>query len=114
MKRVLAVGLVLVLSVLASTWCAAEVKHPSELRYPELRLETPEYEEITFENGMRGFFIEDHEIAVVNIHMRVGTGRPPKEKTGLNRLGADGSLPVAMDGLMGVRGVRWPLLGGCR
>ena len=88
MKRVLAVGLVLVLSVLASTWCAAEVKHPSELRYPELRLETPEYEEITFENGMRGFFIEDHEIPVVNIHMRVGTGRPPKEKTGLNRLGA--------------------------
>lgn len=89
MKRVLTVGLVLVLSALVPAWSvAAEVQHPSKLKYPELRLETPEYEEISFGNGMRGFFIEDHEVPVVDITMLISTGRPPIEKTGRNELGA--------------------------
>ena len=89
MKRVLTVGLVLVLSALLPVWSVAtEVQHPSKLKYPELKLETPEYEEIEFESGLRGFFIEDHEVPVVNIHMRVSTDRPPKDKTGLNGLAA--------------------------
>jgi zinc protease len=89
MKRVTTVGLVLVLAALVPAWStAAQVQHPSELKYPELKVEAPEYEEIEFENGLRGFFIEDHEVPIVNIHMRVSTERPPEEKTGLNRLGA--------------------------
>ena len=89
MKRVMTVGLALVLSALVPAWSvAAEVQHPSELEYPQLRLETPDYEAISFANGMRGFFIEDHEVPIVNIHMRMSTGYPVKEKAGLNGLGA--------------------------
>ncbi|MBD3349698.1 MAG: hypothetical protein GF400_10965 [Candidatus Eisenbacteria bacterium] len=65
---------------------AAKVKHPDELSYPKLELETPDYEEMEFESGLRGFFIEDHEVPVVEIVMMVSTNRAPKEKTGLNEL----------------------------
>ncbi len=89
MRKVFTVGLVLVLSALLPVWsAAAEVQHPSKLKYPELRLEATEYEEIVFESGLRGFFIEDHEVPVVSVHVRVSTDRPPMEKMGLNDLAA--------------------------
>jgi predicted Zn-dependent peptidase len=67
---------------------AKKVKHPSELKYPDIKLKTPEYEEIEFENGLTGFFLEDHEVPVVNIYMIVSTDRAPQELIGLNELAA--------------------------
>ncbi len=90
MRRNITLGLVLIVLVasLAFPAGAAKVKHPGELTYANLTLETPDYEEIEFENGMTGFFIEDHEIPVVGIYMLISTSRAPREKTGLNELAA--------------------------
>ena len=84
MKKILTIGLVLLVAVLFAGAAQAEkVKHPSKLKYPKLEMTTPEYEEIEFENGMDGFIIEDHEVPVVYISMLFGTGRPAQEKFGV-------------------------------
>lgn len=90
MTRIITLGLVVavIAASLALPVGAAKVKHPSELTYPKIKLETPDYEVIEFENGVTGFFIEDHEIPVVDIHMLISTSRAPREKTGLNELAA--------------------------
>ena len=90
MKRILATCVLIAIAVLFATPAAMadKVKHPSKLKYPKLEMEAPEYEEITFGNGMHGFFIEDHEVPVVNITMLLSTNRAPVEKTGLNDLAA--------------------------
>ncbi|MFH1502178.1 MAG: pitrilysin family protein [Candidatus Eisenbacteria bacterium] len=90
MKRILATCAIVALAVLLASPAvmAGKVKHPSSLKYPKLELEPPGYEEVEFGNGMRGFFIEDHEVPVVDILMLVSTDRAPKEKTGLNDLAA--------------------------
>ncbi len=84
MRRILMIALVLVAAVLiACPASAGRVKHPSELEFPDLTMEPLPYEELTFENGMTGFFVEDHEVPVVNIYMLIPVSAPPKEKTGL-------------------------------
>jgi len=90
MKRALAISAVVAIAFLMTAppvW-AEKVKHPSELDYPKLELETPGYERVEFDNGMHGFFIEDHEVPVVDIIMQVSTNRAPRDKTGLNDLAA--------------------------
>ncbi len=90
MKRVLMVCIVLAAATLIAA-CpagAAKVKHPSDLRYPKLVMEPPSYEQVEFDNGMDGFFIEDHEVPIVNIYMLISTNRDPHEKTGLGDLAA--------------------------
>jgi zinc protease len=88
MKRVTFLGLAVLVAVAMTAPSACAAKRPSDLTYPKIALETPKYEELQFANGMTGFFIEDHEIPVVNITMLVGTSRAPREKTGLNELAA--------------------------
>ncbi len=90
MKRTLTLVLIMgaIAALLVTPACAKKVKHPSELKYPDITLSTPEYEEIAFENGMTGFFLEDHEVPVVDIVILVGTSRPPADKLGLNELAA--------------------------
>jgi zinc protease len=90
MKRTLVACALIAVAVLSasSAAMAGTVKHPSELSFPKLELEPPEYEEVEFANGMTGFFIEDHETPVVDIMMLVSTNRAPREKTGLNGLAA--------------------------
>lgn len=90
MRRTLATCAIIAVAMLlvSSAAVAEKVEHPSKLKYPALELEAPRYEEVEFENGMKGFFIEDHEVPVVNIYMLVGTNRAPAEKTGLNDLSA--------------------------
>jgi len=69
---------------------AGKVKrpHPSKLKYPPLKMKTPEVVELSFDNGLSGFFIEDHEIPVVNVVLLVKTYFPEKEKYGLNEMAA--------------------------
>lgn len=87
MKRILTIGLVVLVAVMFVGAAQAEkVKHPSELTYPKLELKTPEYEEVEFENGMTGFIIEDHEVPIVYISMLFGTGRPAQDKVGVRNL----------------------------
>jgi len=84
MRRTLMIALVLVAAVLiACPAMAGRVKHPSELEFPDLTVEPLDYEELTFENGMTGFFVEDHEVPVVDIYMLIPVSAPPREKTGL-------------------------------
>ncbi|MCD6380354.1 insulinase family protein [bacterium] len=85
--------LVLLLSGLMVISCASHqagvsIKrpHPKNLEYPELKVETPEYTEIKLGNGMEGFFIEDHEVPVVNITILVKTFYPDKSKFGRNEM----------------------------
>jgi len=88
MKRVVSIGLAALIAIafLAAPASAGKVKHPSELKFHDLDLTTPQYEELEFENGMTGFFIEDHEVPVVSIQMILSTSRAPKEKGGLGEL----------------------------
>ncbi len=60
--------------------------HPRDLEYPDLKVETPEYSEIKLGNGIEGFFIEDHEIPVVNVSILVKTYYPDKSKLGCNEM----------------------------
>ncbi len=88
MKRVLIVCIVMAAAALLAA-CpagAAKVERPSDLRYPKLEMEPPSYEQVDFDNGMHGFFIEDHEVPIVNIYMLISTNRDPGDKTGLGDL----------------------------
>jgi zinc protease len=60
--------------------------HPSKLKYDPLELTTPSYEDVELANGMTGFFVEDHEIPIVNIQVLVKTYFPVEEKYGLNEM----------------------------
>lgn len=89
MKKTFAVALaVLLASSLLCGTATARAKHPRDLRYPDITLKTPDYEEMSLENGMAGFYIEDHEIPMVDLYMLIPTSRAPEKKTGLNSLAA--------------------------
>ncbi len=56
------------------------------LKYDKLGdIEVPEVEQVTLANGMRLFLLEDHELPLVNISVRIRTGSAyePAEKIGL-------------------------------
>ncbi len=56
------------------------------LEYSQLGdVEVPEVEQVTLNNGMRLFLLEDHELPLVNISVRIRTGSiyEPAEKIGL-------------------------------
>jgi zinc protease len=67
--------------------CAEQaVRDYQSLKYPKLRdIELPEVEQVTLANGMRLFLLEDHELPLVNVSVRIRTGSiyEPAEKTGL-------------------------------
>lgn len=56
------------------------------LKYPKLGdVEVPEVQQVTLDNGMRLFLLEDHELPLINISVRIRTGSiyEPAEKVGL-------------------------------
>ncbi|MHC4296159.1 MAG: M16 family metallopeptidase [Planctomycetota bacterium] len=67
--------------------CAEQqVSDYKSLEYPKLGdVEVPEVEQVTLANGMRLFLLEDHELPLVNISVRIRTGSiyEPAEKIGL-------------------------------
>ena len=67
--------------------CAEQaVREYRSLKYPKLGdVEIPEVEQVTLDNGMRLFLLEDHELPLVNLSVRVRTGSiyEPPEKIGL-------------------------------
>ncbi len=67
--------------------CAAEPSRDyAKLKYPKLRdIQIPQVEQVTLSNGMRLFLLEDHELPLVSISLRLRTGSmyEPAEKIGL-------------------------------
>jgi predicted Zn-dependent peptidase len=64
-------------------------QRPEDLEYPPIELTTPEYERVEFANGMHGFFIEDHEVPIVDMTILIPTDFPPEGKEGLATLTAE-------------------------
>jgi zinc protease len=86
-KKAFIIILAAVLAVsFASLAFAAKRPHPRTLKYEPLKIMTPQAAEISLSNGLGGFFIEDHEIPVVDIVLVVKTYWPDKAKFGLNEM----------------------------
>lgn len=74
------------LAVAAAGPAAAQVKRHTDIKYPKLKdfkIRKPEI--YTMGNGMKVFLMEDHELPLINVSMRVRTGSnyEPAGKTGL-------------------------------
>ncbi len=67
--------------------CAGESSRDfTQLKYPKLRdVQIPPVERVTLSNGMRVFLVEDHELPLINVSVRIRTGSvyEPAEKVGL-------------------------------
>jgi predicted Zn-dependent peptidase len=77
---------VLVSALVLMLAATAAAKLPKKLQYGEIEFEPPEPEAIEFANGLHGYFLEDHEIPVINILIMFKTTYPEESKTGLNGL----------------------------
>ena len=87
MKRKVFISILAVVLVVASASpLLAGRKHPGKLKYPPLVITTPEVLDISFENGIEGFMIEDHEIPMVNVVILFKTYFPEREKYGVNEI----------------------------
>ncbi|HCO94511.1 MAG TPA: peptidase M16 [Phycisphaerales bacterium] len=78
----------LAVSGLGLLWsgCAGQATDYKSLKYPKLGdIEVPEVRQVTLANGMRLFLLEDHELPLVNVSVRIRTGSlyEPAEKIGL-------------------------------
>ena len=74
------------LGLLWSGCAGQQVTDYKSLKYPKLGdIEVPEVRQVTLANGMRLFLLEDHELPLVNVSVRIRTGSvyEPAEKTGL-------------------------------
>ncbi|MHC4425744.1 MAG: M16 family metallopeptidase, partial [Planctomycetota bacterium] len=74
------------LGFLWSACAEQQVSDYKHLKYPKLRdIEVPRVEQVTLANGMRLFLLEDHELPLVSVSVRIRTGSvyEPAEKIGL-------------------------------
>ncbi|MDI6809068.1 MAG: pitrilysin family protein [Candidatus Eisenbacteria bacterium] len=91
---------------LIAAGAAAQVlpKRPGDIKVPPLQFKQPQLDKISLACGLSGFLMEDHEIPVVNIQMRLPCAFESKEKSGLNELAgwalrSGGSLTIPADSL---------------
>lgn len=77
---------VLIAALVMLVAAASTARLPKNLKFEPIEFEPPEVEEIEFPNGLHGYFLEDHEIPVVNIVIMFKATYPGEEKTGLNSL----------------------------
>jgi zinc protease len=55
--------------------CTGQQAGYKSLKYPKLRdIEVPEVEQVTLDNGMRLFLLEDHELPLINMSVMIRTG----------------------------------------
>src|SRR4030042_4961091 len=74
------------LGLMWSGCAGAPARDYARLKYPKLRdVQVPRVERVTLANGMRLFLLEDHELPLVNISVRIRTGsvQEAAEKVGL-------------------------------
>jgi len=86
-RRCLVAGMVLALLFVPLIGGEAWAQKPyKQLTYPKLRkVHIPKVERVKLKNGMMLFMVEDHELPLVNIRARIGTGSifDPPDKVGL-------------------------------
>ena len=86
-KKAFIIILAAVLAVSFSSFAfGGKRPHPSKLKYEPLRAVKPQAVDISLSNGLQGFFVEDHEIPVVDVVLVVKTYFPDKDKYGLNEM----------------------------
>ena len=87
MKR-LSIIFFLVFSVVATACNSLPHKNPGRIIYPPLRFELPEAQRVMLENGIIIYFLEDHELPLVNISavIRTGSAYDPEGKSGLSEI----------------------------
>ena len=84
LKRTLCIWLSIgVLVILVSSSFAQ--KTYEDLTFPPLEFSPPQIERYTLENGMKLFFVQDHELPVISMYALIKTGQiyEPAEKIGL-------------------------------
>jgi predicted Zn-dependent peptidase len=64
------------------------LKNPRELTFPQVKCKFKKSERIVLGNGMIVYFLEDHELPIINVTalFRTGTIYDPKEKSGLTKI----------------------------
>lgn len=77
---------VLVSAMVMFVAATSAARLPKSLKFDEIKYETPNVDEIEFPNGLHGYFLEDHEIPVINIVIMFKATYPEESKTGLNSL----------------------------
>jgi zinc protease len=89
-RRSLIINVVCFTVAMFAVWysgCAAgPARDYAKLKYPKLsEIQIPEVERVTLPNGMRLFLLEDHELPLVNLSLRIRTGSmyEPADKIGL-------------------------------
>lgn len=83
-------GAVLVATVAAPP-LSAQVERPEQIKYAPLRaMELPQPERVELDNGMIVFLLEDHELPLVTVQVRIRTGSryEPADEAGLADLTA--------------------------
>jgi zinc protease len=86
------IAAIAMLLVLAPATATAQVTKPDELKYPPLpAFKVPKPTRVVLDNGMVVMVMEDHELPLVNVRVRIRTGSllDPVEKVGLGSLAAD-------------------------
>lgn len=81
-----ALGLCLIFTVLFVGLCYAQKAPKDEFDFPKLnKIKMPEIKEVTFDNGLRMFLVEDHDFPTIDIQATFGAGSmyEPAEKIGL-------------------------------
>jgi len=81
-----AIATILASSLLWAGCGEQQAANYKSLKYPKLGdIEVPEVEQVTLANGMRLFLLEDHELPLINLSVRIRTGSiyEPAEKIGL-------------------------------
>ena len=86
-NKITILGVIFVLLLVFSLSSAVLAqKHYKDLKYPKLsEMKVPEPTEITLENGMRVFLLEDHELPFISISAMfvAGNAWEPADKVGL-------------------------------
>ena len=85
-KLIYALGLCLISTVLFVGLCFAQKAPKDEFDFPKLsKIKMPEIKEVTFDNGLRIFLVEDHNFPTIDIQALFGAGSTyePAEKIGL-------------------------------
>ena len=88
MKRRFLYAIFLIPFFLSCAWHGALMSDPDSIVYPALRFEPPEAQRTEFENGIILYFLEDHELPLVNLTaiVRMGSFYDPPGKEGLAEL----------------------------
>src|SRR6476659_5097017 len=83
-------SIVIMFAIPVMTGCAgnAALSDPRQMTFPPVEFTPPEPDRVVLENGMVVYFLEDHELPLINMTATIRTGSwlDPTEKIGLASL----------------------------